>query len=80
MLTDKVLFMGGELGIRAQLIMWREVLNEIRSWIIFVIGVLCRVKLALPELMGRLCAWVETLHAWFVIKARSNPRSPFKWT
>lgn len=56
-----------------------EVPKEIRSWILFIIGALCHVKLSLSELIDHLCAWVETFHVLFTIKARSNPRFPFKW-
>ena len=47
MLDDTPLFMGDELGIRAQSIMWCEVPNEIESWILFIIRVLCCIKLSL---------------------------------
>ena len=52
MLADTPLFMGDELGIWAQSILWREVPNEIESWILFIIRALCCVKLALSRVNG----------------------------
>jgi hypothetical protein len=52
MFADTPLFMGGEWGIRVQSILWREVSNEIESWILFIIRALCCVKLALSGVNG----------------------------
>ena len=52
MLVSTSLFTGDELGIRAQSILWCEVPNEIKSWILFIIRALCCIKLAIYGVNG----------------------------
>lgn len=52
MLVGTPLFMGGKLGIQTQSILWCEVPNEMESWILFIIRVLCCIKLSLSEVNG----------------------------